>query len=52
MVVQAIQQRLQKESFDALLLTELENEAAKKNLQYVTGYTGSYGFAIVGENYK
>jgi Xaa-Pro aminopeptidase len=39
-------------SFDALFLTGLENEAAKKNLQYVTGYTGSYGFAIIGEDYR
>jgi len=47
-----IQKRLKDESFDALFLTGLENEAAKKNLQYATGYTGSYGFAIIGENYQ
>jgi Xaa-Pro aminopeptidase len=52
MVVKEIQKRLKKEKFDALLLTGLENPAAKKNLQYVTKYTGSYGFAIIGENYK
>jgi len=47
-----IQERLRTEAFDAVLLTGLENEAAKKNLQYVTGYTGSYGFAIIGPDYK
>lgn len=52
MVVKAIQKRLKKESFDALLLTGLENPAAKKNLQYVTNYTGSYGFAIIGETFQ
>lgn len=44
--------RISDASFDALFLTGLENEAAKKNLEYVTGYTGSYGFAIVGPDYR
>ena len=42
MVVQKIQERLKTEGFEALLLTGLENPAAKKNLEYVTGYTGSF----------
>jgi len=52
MVVKKIQERLKTEAFEALLLTGLENPAAKKNLEYVTGYTGSYGFAIIGETYQ
>jgi len=52
MVINAIQKRIETEAFDALLLTGLENEAAKKNLQYATRYTGSYGFAIIGKDYK
>ncbi len=52
MDVSILQKRIQNEAFDALLLTGLENPAAAKNLRYVTGYTGSYGFAIVGPNYK
>ncbi|QMS85218.1 M24 family metallopeptidase [Candidatus Xianfuyuplasma coldseepsis] len=52
MIVKHIQEKIKTEAFDALLLTGLENPAAKKNLQYVTNYTGSYGFAIIGEDYK
>lgn len=52
MVTTEIQAKIKDEAFDALLLTGLENPAAKKNLQYVTGYTGSYGFAVIGEDYK
>jgi len=43
---------LKNEVVDALLLTGLENPVASKNLYYMTGYTGSYGFAIIGENYQ
>lgn len=52
MITTKIQARIHEERFDALLLTGLENPAAKKNLQYVTGYTGSYGFAVIGTDYK
>lgn len=52
MVLKKIQERLSGEPFEALLLTGLENPAAKKNLEYVTGYTGSFGFAIIGETYQ
>jgi Xaa-Pro aminopeptidase len=52
MITSKIQKQIALESFDAILLTGLENEAAKKNLMYVTGYTGSYGFALIGENFK
>lgn len=52
MVTKLIQDRLQDEAFDALLLTGNENPAAKINLRYVTGYTGSYGFAIIGTTYQ
>ncbi len=52
MITKAIQKRLTNEKFDAILLTGLENEAAKKNLMYVTKYTGSYGAALIGQNFK
>ncbi len=38
---------VKKNQYDAILLTGLENPVAKKNLQYITNYTGSYGFAII-----
>ncbi len=52
MTTKKIQKRLENEQFDAILLTGLENDAAKKNLMYVTGYTGSYGAALIGKNFQ
>lgn len=37
---------------DAVLLTGLENQKASNNLKYITGYSGSFGLALVGENYQ
>ena len=36
--------------YDAVLLTGLENPVAAKNLKYITGYSGTFGFAIITEN--
>ncbi len=52
MAVDKLQAIIQEASYDAILLTGVENPAAAKNLRYITGYTGSYGFAIVGPDYK
>jgi Xaa-Pro aminopeptidase len=38
--------------YDAVLLTGLENPVAANNLKYITEYTGSFGFAIIGEEYQ
>ena len=50
MILQNIKNNLTKLDLDGILLTGLENPVAAKNLRYVTGYTGSYGFAIVTKN--
>lgn len=51
MVVDRLRKILKNSPFEAMLFTGLENPTAAKNLKYVTGYTGSFGFAIVtGEN--
>lgn len=47
-----IQEIIKNSDIDALLLAGLENSVAAKNLYYITGYTGSYGFTIIGENYQ
>lgn len=52
MIINKLQELIKNEKIDALLLTGLENPVAAKNLRYITGYTGSYGFAIIGENYQ
>jgi Xaa-Pro aminopeptidase len=51
-MIKQIQEKIKNSSFDAILLTGLENPAAAMNLRYATGYTGSFGFSIIGENYK
>lgn len=45
-----LQKLIQENEYDAILLTGLENPVAAKNLKYITGYTGSYGFAVITEN--
>mgnify|MGYP000872802667 CR=1 FL=1 len=52
MIVKKLQELIKNEEIDALLLAGLENPVAAKNLYYITKYTGSYGFSIIGENYK
>lgn len=52
MITNKLQTLIKNENIDALLLTGLENPVAAKNLQYITKYTGSYGFSIIGENFK
>lgn len=52
MILENIQAKIKDSEFDAILLTGLENPAAAKNLQYVTNYTGSFGFAIIGDDFQ
>ncbi|MCK5731481.1 MAG: aminopeptidase P family N-terminal domain-containing protein, partial [Tenericutes bacterium] len=52
MILDKIQEKIKNSDFDAVLLTGLENPVAAKNLRYVTGYTGSFGFAIIGKDYQ
>ncbi len=52
MGLKEIQKRIKDSAFDAIILTGLENPTAAKNLKYVTGYTGSFGFAVIGKDYQ
>jgi len=52
MIINKLRQSIKENKFDAIILSGLENPKAAKNLYYVTKYTGSYGFAIIGEDYK
>lgn len=52
MKLSELQNIIEIEEIDALLLSGLENPVASRNLRYITGYTGSYGFAIIGEDYQ
>ncbi len=52
MILKTLQEKIKNSEFEAILLTGLENPVAAKNLKYVTQYTGSFGFAIIGENYQ
>lgn len=47
MSLQKLQKIIQNSEYDAVLLTGLENPVAGRNLYYITGYTGSYGFAVI-----
>jgi len=47
MILENVKQRIVELELDGILLTGLENPVAAKNLKYVTGYTGSFGFAII-----
>jgi Xaa-Pro aminopeptidase len=52
MRLKRLQEIIKSSEFDAVLLAGLENTVAAKNLYYITGYTGSYGFAIIGEDFQ
>jgi len=52
MILDKLKKVIKNSDFDALLLSGLENPKASRNLYYVTKYTGSYGFAIIGDNYQ
>ena len=52
MVIDKLREAISNNIFDAILLSGLENPKAAKNLYYVTKYTGSYGFAIIGKDYQ
>jgi len=49
MVLKSLRENIKNNKYQAIMLTGLENPTAAKNLTYVTGYTGSYGVAIVTE---
>lgn len=50
MILHKLKENIKNSKYQAILLTGLENPTAAKNLKYVTGYTGSFGFAIVTED--
>ena len=47
MILDKLREQIKNNEYEAILLTGLENPVAAKNLKYVTGYTGSFGFAII-----
>ena len=49
MVLEALRKNIKNSSYQAIMLTGDENPTAAKNLRYVTGYTGTYGVAIITE---
>ncbi len=52
MILEKLREILKEKKYDAILLSGLENPVAAKNLYYATKYTGSFGFAVIGENYQ
>lgn len=52
MILEKLQRKIANLNVDAILLTGMENPTAAKNLKYVTGYSGSFGFAIIGKDYQ
>lgn len=52
MKLEQLRDILEKETYDAVLLTGYENPVAAKNVKYMTGYTGSFGFAVIGKDYQ
>ena len=52
MILEKLQTKIAELNVDAILLTGMENPTAAKNLKYVTGYSGSFGFAIIGETFQ
>jgi len=52
MIIKKLREVIKENNFDAIILSGLENPKAAKNLFYVTKYTGTYGFAIIGENFQ
>ena len=52
MIIDKLRKAIAESEFDAIILSGMENPKAAKNLFYVTKYTGTYGFAIIGKNFK
>ncbi len=52
MILEKLKKVISNNEYDAILLSGMENPKAAKNLYYVTKYTGSYGFAIIGESFQ
>ena len=49
MILEALKENIKNSAYQCIMLTGLENPTAAKNLRYVTGYTGTFGVAIVTE---
>ena len=49
MVLETLRKNIKENKYHAIMLTGLENEAAARNLRYVTGYTGTFGATIITE---
>lgn len=52
MILDKLRNAIKENEFDTILLANNENPKAANNLRYVTKYTGSMGFAIIGEDYQ
>ena len=52
MVLDKLRKIIKSKEYDAILLAGDENPIAAKNVYYVTKYTGSAGYAIIGEDYQ
>ncbi|MCK5387794.1 MAG: aminopeptidase P family protein [Candidatus Izimaplasma sp.] len=52
MILDKLKEVIKNSEFDAILLSGLENPTAARNLYYITKYTGSYGFAVIGKDYQ
>lgn len=52
MILSKLKKIITENEFDAVLLSGLENPKSARNLFYVTKYTGSYGFAIIGNDFQ
>lgn len=50
MILKRLRENIKNNKYQAIMLTGLENPTAAKNLRYVTGYTGTFGVAIVTES--
>lgn len=52
MVLDKLRKVINESDFEAILLSGSENPKAARNLYYITKYTGSYGFAVIGKDYQ
>lgn len=50
MVLEALKKNIKNSDYEAIMVAGIENPKAAKNLRYVTGYTGSFGVAVVTED--
>lgn len=52
MILENVKQNIKDNEYDAILLTGHENPMAQKNLRYLTGFTGSSAYTLVGEDFQ